>query len=189
MNLSNYLKWRKLRKKLSTTNDNILLMGCGNSRELLAGPIEARGFPVNIIGLDIDPNCNPDIIHDLNYPLSFIPDETFDELHAYEVLEHIGSDQGDWRAFFYEFTEYWRILKPGGLFYGSCPAHTSVWVWGDPGHRRYIGPETFVFLDQEKYAQVGTTPMTDYRHVWKHSFKLFGSQITNDRWFFGLRKE
>lgn len=63
--------------------------------------------------LDIDPRTSPDILWDLNQrPLPF-EDESFDEIHAYEVLEHIGK-QGDWRGFFEEWNEYYRILKPEG---------------------------------------------------------------------------
>ena len=70
---------------------------------------------VNLVTLDIDPNCNPDIICDLNelpYPFK---DNTFNEIHGYEVLEHCGT-QGDYQYFFAQFTEFWRILKPEGMF-------------------------------------------------------------------------
>src|SRR5690606_26663551 len=111
---------------------------------------------------------NPDIVWDLTvHPLPF-NDEEFDEIHAYEVLEHL-ANQGDYEFFFKEFTEYWRILKPKGRFFASVPV--GVWTWGDPSHKRVIQPETLIFLDQDQYAQVGTTSMSDFRYLYKVSFK------------------
>ena len=124
----------------------------------------------DLVTLDINPDHKPDVVHDLNVlPLPFA-DDTFDEIHAYEVLEHIGQ-QGDWRFFFAQFTEFWRILKPGGVLLGTSPDSASRWAWGDPGHTRVISPEAFTFLVQPQYtAQVGNTPMTDYRFVYRADF-------------------
>lgn len=113
----------------------------------------------------------PDVVHDLTVlPLPF-EDDTFDEIHCYEVLEHTGQ-QGDWRFFFAQFSEFWRILKPDGVLLGTSPAPGSAWAWGDPGHTRVLSPEAFTFLVQRQYtAQVGVTPMTDYRFVYKADFE------------------
>lgn len=117
--------------------------------------------------VDIDPNCGADVVHDLNITPWPFKDNTFDEIHAYEVIEHLGR-QGDYESFFSQFTEIYRILKPGGLLIGTTPAFNSRWVWGDPGHTRYFGPESLVFLDQMQYnKQIGMSQMTDYRRVWK----------------------
>src|SRR3546814_6014455 len=76
----------------------------------------------------------------------------FDEVHAYEVLEHLGS-QGDFRSFFAHFGEIYRALKDGGILFATVPAWDSVWAWADPSHRRVIAPETLVFLDQTQYRE------------------------------------
>jgi hypothetical protein len=102
-------------------------------------------------------------------------DNTFDEIHAYEVLEHIGQ-QGDYITFFAQFSEFWRILKPGGLFFATCPSVTSRWAWGDPSHTRVIQPETLVFLSQKEYTkQVGVTAMSDFRHIYTADFDVLMS--------------
>ena len=141
----------------------ILVLGCGNR------PITVTG---KAIRLDIDPLCQPDIIHDLNelpYPFS---DNQFTAIHAAEVLEHTGK-QGDWRFFFKQFTELWRILKPNGLLIMTTPLYTNQWAWGDPGHSRVIGRECLTFLSQPNYTeQIGKTAMTDYRHVYKADYDL-----------------
>src|ERR1700676_2559205 len=152
-----------------------LLIGAGSRRVKLIHPNEHPTFE-NATTLDIDPLFMPEVLWDLNHhPLPFEPN-TFDEIHAYEVLEHIGQ-QGDWYGFLAEFSDYWRILKPRGMLFGTCPDVTSRWAWGDPGHTRIVGPECLTFLSQRQYkAQVGKTPMTDYRHVYQADFELEISQ-------------
>ena len=143
----------------------------------------------NAITVDINAETKPDLVHDLNeLPLPF-GDEEFDEIHAYEVLEHLGT-QGDYKKFFQEFGEYWRVLKPGGYLIGSCPKWDSIWAFGDPSHTRVLSAAAFTFLDQDQYvAQEGKTPMTDFRYLWKYSFKLVFSEIQGEQWFFILEKK
>jgi predicted SAM-dependent methyltransferase len=163
-----------------------LIFGVGNSLEKKIWEPNQKDF-VNPVTVDFDPNCNPDILWDLNVrPLPF-EDNEFDEIHAYEILEHLGK-QGDWRGFFEEFGEYWRILKPGGVLYATCP-RGDVWTWGDPGHTRVINEGTISYLSQELYKiNVGKNPMTDYRHVWKKDFDPIYSQLNENTFFFALRK-
>lgn len=150
------------------------MIGCGNSRAIKmrydGGPQEWE----NLITLDVDPACKPDVIHDLTvcpYPFK---DNMFDDIHAYEVLEHCGK-QGDWRLFFRQFEELWRILKPGGLLVASVPMWDSIHCWSDPGHTRVITKNTLVYLNQSEYAdQIGRTAMTDYRSVYKGNFEPVG---------------
>lgn len=133
-----------------------------------------------LVTLDIDPTTKPDVVWDLNeFPYPF-DNDSFDEIHAYEVLEHCGS-QGDWRFFFKQFEELWHLLKPKGKLIFTVPAPHSVWVWGDPGHSRMIHPEQMLFLSQAQYeAQVGKTAMTDYRHVYTADFRVLEQQVGGD---------
>jgi SAM-dependent methyltransferase len=147
-----------------------LLLGCGNHRDkLLYRPGEEAW--TDLTTLDNDPNCGADVEWDLErMPLPF-KDEQFDEIHAYHVLEHTGR-MGDWRFFFAQWSEFWRILRPGGLFCGSVPAMSSPWIFADPGHTRVILPESFTFLSQAEYTnQVGKTALADYRRVYREDFE------------------
>ena len=110
-----------------------------------------------LVTIDINPDHKPDVVWDLNNrPLPF-DDDSFDEIHAYEVLEHLGQ-QGDWRGYFAEWSEWWRILKPGGHLYGSSPPWSNEWAWGDPGHTRIISNACLTFLVQPEYTkQIGKT--------------------------------
>lgn len=168
-----------------------LLLGCGAERTVkvcLNGKL-----PDEIVRLDSNPAHKPDLVWDLNaipwkiqgylqnvetkllepflYP---IPDDSYDEIHAYEILEHLGT-QGDVKSFFDTFFECWRILKPNGLLVASIPRWDSMWAWGDPGHRRVINEGSLVFLDQSQYEkQVGRSPMSDYRSLWRGDFERLG---------------
>jgi len=164
-----------------------LLIGCGNSREKKVNGSWGTTDWSNLTTLDIDPSCKPDVVWDLANPepLPF-DDNTFDEIHAYEVLEHCGR-QGDWKFFFAQFYDLWRILKPDGLLVATVPMWDSPWAWGDPGHTRIITKGSLIFLDQREYAQLGTTPMTDYRPWWKGNFEPFAAIEKGDTYGFILK--
>ncbi len=149
-------------------------------RELLigAGANHAKKFETdagkewkNLTTLDMVDHENIDVLWDLEkLPLPF-DNRTFDEIHAYEVLEHTGH-QGDYQFFFDQFSEFWRILKPDGILCATVPRYTSVWAWGDPGHKRIINEGSLIFLSQSEYKkQVGKTAMSDYRPFYKADFK------------------
>jgi SAM-dependent methyltransferase len=163
-----------------------LLLGAGNDRRRKVCLDGRDAFPMPPITLDINPDCKPDVIHDLNkLPYPFEAD-TFAEIHAYEVLEHCGS-QGDWRFFFGQFEELWRILKPGGTIHITVPMVSSVWAWGDPGHTRVLPVQVFGFLRQESYQNTATTPMTDYRHEYWADFDIVASLEEEGTTFIILR--
>lgn len=163
-----------------------LLLGAGNRSKK---EITFEGVPKtfqNLTRIDIDPNCNPDVRWDLNnIPLPF-ENNAFDEIHAVDILEHTGQ-QGDWKFFFEQFSDFWRILKPGGYLCGACPMWDSPWAWGDPGHSRLISKHSFIFLDQESYKEIGITPMTDYRHVYKANFHTVAVMETEHKFGFVLK--
>jgi SAM-dependent methyltransferase len=157
-----------------------LLLGCGNSRRKIVYPPWAPPDWVHLVTLDIDPACGADVIHDLDATPWPFEDNTFDEIHAYEVLEHFGQ-QGDYHAFFRHFGEIYRVLKPKGLLCGTSPAWDRQWAWSDPGHRRIVSPQALGFLDQSKYTrEIGVTTMTDYRWLWKGDLRLLAVQRVED---------
>lgn len=155
-----------------------ILLGCGSSR---IKKIYANGRSEwsGLVTLDFSSSHKPDIVHDISVlPLPF-PDDYADEIHAYETMEHVGQ-QGDWKFFFDQWSDMWRILKNGGMFFGTSPHWSSPWAWGDPGHTRIVGAEQLAFLTQPNYDQVGKTPMTDYRFCYPADFDLIHSRRTDD---------
>lgn len=163
-----------------------LLIGCGNSRikKLKLSPDDGW---TDLTTMDHDPNCGADVVHDLDDTPWPFGDDSFDEIHAYEVLEHLGA-QGDYRSFFRHFGEIYRTLKPGGLLAATCPSWESIWAWGDPSHTRIISRASICFLDQAQYeTQVGSTAMTDFRWLWKGDFEPVHIDDDGERFTFGLR--
>ena len=163
-----------------------LLIGCGSNWNKQIWPPDKQEWS-DLTTLDNNADHKPDVIHDLNtHPLPF-EDNRFDEIHAYEVLEHLAS-QGDYRFFFSEWSEYWRILKPGGTFFGKVPAPDSPWAYGDPSHTRIIPMESFIFLSQKAYRdQVGKTAMSDFRYLYQADFELIYQERCGDSNSFALK--
>lgn len=179
-----------------------LLIGCGHTRDKRVDPRDfgpaqhpppqdLRAWRGCLETLDLFIECRPDWVGNLQrVPWAAVrvgedescqtdrvlPDDTYDEIHAYEVLEHVGR-QGDYRSFFSHFSEVWRILKPGGYLCATVPSRYSEWLWGDPGHTRAILPCMLVFLNQPTYEhQQGRTAMSDYRRDFRADFNIVGSR-------------
>lgn len=126
-----------------------------------AGPI------TEITRVDYSPDSNADVIFDLNQKPWPFEDNTFDEVHAYNIMEHLGH-QGDARAFFDEHYEIWRVLKPLGHYYGCCPKMENPWVFAEPSHTRVLLPHSFNFLNRSYYDdQDWSTSVSDFRWLWK----------------------
>jgi SAM-dependent methyltransferase len=164
-----------------------LLLGCGTDRRK---KVRFECIPsdwTDLTTLDMDEGVKPNVVWVLDspYPLPFT-DNSFDEIHAYEVLEHCGK-QGDWRFFFRQFHDFWRMLKPGGYFVATVPMWDSPWSWGDPGHRRVIPKESLIFLNRGEYSQLGETAMTDYREAWKGNFETIAVHETEHQMAFVLK--
>ena len=159
-----------------------LLLGCGRSREkrIAIGP---RSW-TDLTTLDCYDACEPDIVWDLNLTPWPLESDAYDEVHAYEVLEHLGR-QGDYDSFFVHFSEIWRVLKPGGMLFATVPDRSSPWAWGDPGHTRVISLESLTFLSQSEYVKQ-TETMTDYRHIYSADFILRMAETKGDHFVFIL---
>lgn len=162
-----------------------LLIGCGSNRSKKIA-WQGKSDWTTLVTLDHNPLHKPDVLHDLNLPLP-VDDDSIDEIHAYEVLEHLGS-LGDYKAFFAQFSDYWRVLKDGGLLLATVPAMHSPWLWGDPSHTRVINLEQLTFLRQPEYTrQVGITAMSDFRNIYTADFDIEHAANEGDTFVFILK--
>lgn len=166
-----------------------LLLGCGHDR---TKKVFLRGAEAwsGLVTLDMNPAARPDVLHDLtDLPLPFL-DSSADEIHLYDVLEHT-RQQGDWRGFFAEWQEFWRILKPNGTLHACVPLWSARWAWGDPGHTRVIQHESLTFLHQPNYTAEcgGDTPTnrTDYRPWFSGDFDVIQHWTLPEHYAFILR--
>lgn len=78
-----------------------------------------------------------DVAHDLDLLPWPFADAQYDEVMAFDVMEHLKLDIADW------LDECWRILKPGGRLYLRLPAWDNPVSWRDPTHRKVYHLETF----------------------------------------------
>ncbi len=163
-----------------------LLLGCGHSRLKKVFMSDSPGWTGKLVTLDMNPNCGADVVFDMSSMTGVGPDFIlkpqlpfidfeFDELAAYDVLEHFGS-QGNWRAWFDFMAECHRILKPGGLFGIIVPIGADALA--DPGHTRFFHENHFGFLNQQFYADnmAKGTQFTDYRWYWTLNYDIMFMQ-------------
>lgn len=134
-------------KKYSQAGSKIFDFGCGSG--YLVGELNKMGY--NVHGVDFEKDA---IDYGLNQGIKNLklatgekidyPDETFDIVTAFDVLEHVENEKPT-------ITELNRILKSGGKMIISAPAYQ--WMWGvqdDISHhfRRYtVGSLLAVFKD------------------------------------------
>lgn len=164
----------------------VLLLGCGTSRERRIRVTEGGATDFsgdNVISVDMDPRCNPTYCWNMNdgFPKELVlyQDGMFDEIHAYDSLEHWGQ-QGDWKGWLDEMGSYHDLLKPGGLFFALVPVGEDRFA--DPGHVRFMGTNFFTVLSQEWYKDQAKKGIHggDYRWYWKKDFKILHLQYSGD---------
>jgi SAM-dependent methyltransferase len=81
----------------------------------------------------------PDVVHDLNvYPYPF-PDNSFEEVCAYDVVEHLN----DVMVF---MREVWRIARPDARVVFTTPHFSSANSFTDPTHQRHLSYYSFDYF-------------------------------------------
>jgi len=147
-----------------------LLVGCGDSWDKRISFSSDKGndspeteFEGEVTTVDHCRAVGPDIVADLDV-LPYDMGEGYDEIHAYEILEHCGA-QGDAEFFFGQFNEFHRMLKTDGLMMITVPLWNTAVAWGVPDHKRVMPLCLFGFLEESYYENVGKPGYADYRHL------------------------
>lgn len=101
------------------TSKTTLDLGCGKARH------------PDSIGIDINPDSNADIIHDLNvFPYPF-EDNSFDVVFADSIIEHLDDIPS-------VMNELHRITRSGGKLIVITPYFSSLDAFTDPTHKHFF---------------------------------------------------
>jgi SAM-dependent methyltransferase len=136
------------RRAITSEPMKILDVGCG-----------ANKFP-GAIGLDYNPKTGADVIHDLGkFPYPF-PDNEFDQVVSFHVIEHVPDVMGF-------VTELYRITKPGGKIRFVTPHYTNPDWASDPTHKNHFNSYSFdTFIPEKRnfqfYTDVNLKPVKRY---------------------------
>lgn len=106
----------------------ILDLGCGRNKRPGALGIDRVQLP------------GVDIVHDLNeFPYPF-EDNTFDEIYAIHIIEHLD-------CILSVMEEIHRIAKPGGRVVITTPHYTDAISWQDPTHKWHLNSYSFSYFE------------------------------------------
>ena len=116
------------------SSNRVLNLGCGYDY-----------ISPNCTNVDINISSKADIICDLNiFPWPF-PDETFNYIHCYDIIEHI-----DNVIKFME--ESWRILEKNGRMMIRTVNADHPQSFSDPTHKHFFTNGTFDIFDLSTFA-------------------------------------
>lgn len=108
-----------------------------------AGKQESRE---GLVRLDIAEETKPDILWDLNNGPYPIPDEEFDVIECFDVIEHVNDIP-------FVFNECFRILKPNGTFILTTPHFSNKNSYVDPTHKYHLSYFSFdCFSSEHEYS-------------------------------------
>jgi len=137
----------------------ILDLGCGTRKRPGA------------IGLDINPQCNADIIHDLSrFPYPF-EDNSFSEVYVDNVLEHLDD-------VIRTMEELHRICLDGALVKVIVPYFRSVWAFIDPTHKHFFTVNSLAYFDPRSPI----CHQYDYTLARFHVEKIVFNETLSTRW-------
>jgi SAM-dependent methyltransferase len=127
---------RQFAARSEGTRLRVLNLGCGHAK---------REFPEadradEIIGLDISPNSQADILHNLDafpYPLE---SDRFDMIIMQDVIEHLEDVPG-------VMNEIYRMASDRAIVRIRTPHYSSYYAYNDPTHKRFFGIYAFDGFD------------------------------------------
>jgi predicted SAM-dependent methyltransferase len=107
-----------------------------------------------VIGLDIIPEFNPDIVRDILRGLPFA-DETFDEVEIHHVLEHVTGHLACKPTDNFDFVinEIYRVLKIGGIANFEMPYWKAEMAVESAGHVRFFNENSLVNFYSNPYGK------------------------------------
>ena len=162
------------------------VLNCGKPViiELGCGPRKKEGR----IGVDAIDLPNVDIVADLEKGLSFLPDNSVDQIHCRSLLEHIEN-------FDDLVGEIVRVLKTDGTAHIFVPHFSNPYYYSDFTHKRFFGLYSFYyFVDHERqlrrkvpnFYTATRIEISSQRLIFRSSFKLLNPIKKLLGWFINL---
>jgi SAM-dependent methyltransferase len=108
----------------------VLDVGCGINK-----------YPGSI-GLDRNPNTAADVVADLDHSSFPFADNSFCEVRAIHVIEHVAD-------VIRTMEEFWRLLAPGGRAFIVTPHYTDFSSFCDPTHRWHLNSYSLRYFGED----------------------------------------
>jgi SAM-dependent methyltransferase len=126
------------------------------------------------IGLDRFPVEGVDVVHDLEvFPYPF-ENNSFDEIYASHIIEHVESV-----SLFMD--ELHRIAKPGAKLYIKTPHYSYSNSWRDPTHRWHFSVYSFEYFTQghaaDYYASAAKFNIISVKVTMLNLWRLLGVEF------------
>lgn len=141
-----------------TITPSILDIGC------------SRNKTPGTFGIDIDPNSQADLLHDLNiypYPLD---SNNAEKIYAKHIIEHVA----DPRKFVHEL---FRLVKPGGKVFIETPHFSCRVAYSEPEHKLFYSYFMFHELAKGLNLKVLRHEITFHK-----IFRFIGIRALANRW-------
>jgi SAM-dependent methyltransferase len=109
------------------------------------------------IGIDRNPDCRPDVLCDIDqlpYPFA---DNSFDQLRAIHVIEHVTD-------VIRSMEEFHRLVRGGGRVRIETPHYTDFSSFCDPTHRWHLNTFSFRYFGDD-HAGFGYYSRCRFRQV------------------------
>lgn len=120
----------KLAKKVMSTS-TLATLHLGSGKKYMPGATN----------VDLTPETGPDVVHDLNVLPWPFAESSFDEVHAYDVIEHLAD-------VIKTLEEIHRVTRSGGTLTVHVPHYSSDGAFTDPTHRQYFSVRTFDYVTE-----------------------------------------
>lgn len=157
---------------------HVLNLGCGRKR------VEGA------INLDVTPETGADVVHDLNQAPWPFPDNSFREILAYDVIEHLENTVG-------VMEEIHRVACDGAMVRLTVPHYSCSNAFTDPTHRHYFGRFSFDYFTEshelsfytkarfrERSCQIIFHPSFVNKLVWRLANRFPSSYERRWAWMF-----
>ncbi|KKN48150.1 hypothetical protein LCGC14_0655940 [marine sediment metagenome] len=149
----------KNKPEIGREHEKKLNLGCG--KRVLKG----------YINLDIIKLEGVEVVHDLNkFPYPFL-DNSFDEIRANSIFEHLYNLPN-------VLEELWRISKPGAIINIGVPHFASLGAFVDLTHKQF-----FTYYSFDYYSENPKKEISNLNYYSKARFKISKRKIIYPKYF------